>query len=1127
MSRPSDHAARARAIDPAVSVLVQAPAGSGKTTLLAQRYLRLLSQVDAPERILALTFTRRAAQEMRERVLQALAAARLEECPSGMNPETFGLAVTARRHLDALHFDVERQPSRLRIETIDAFNAWLAAQLPISAGAGSALRILADARPSYEEAARRTLAHQAEDGFGVAVDGVLTLDDQRWVRLVALIAEMLPGRDRWLPLLAGRLQAASLLDGGQLQKVRRHFDEDLELLVLRVLMRAAEALGAGRLEEFSRLVRGAAQRAEPGQPDLVPWLEGGPVLRPEAADLARWRAGTRLLFTADGELRRRLTKKHGFPPQCADKLPMLDFLEALEQNAEAHCALEEIRRLPEPRYSDEQWSRVRDVAQVLVLAAATLDQVFREQGAVDFAAVSLAALRALGRADAPSDLSLRLDYQLQHILVDEFQDTSSAQLELVRLLTSGWQPEDGRSVFCVGDPMQSIYGFRQAEVRAFLELAEEGIGELHFDVQRLRDNFRSAAPLVDWINGSFARILPRSDDRDRGAIAFRPSVSAVVSAPKSSAGATAGDGVQLLGFAARAGEAAAIAEAIEKRLEEHPRWHIAVLVRARTHARGIAAALRARGIQFRAVEIEPLQDRAVVRDIIMLTCALLHLGDRVAWLAVLRAPWVGLCLADLLEISRDAPLIFHALGDAARLERLSDDGRARCRGLHAALEAAFRVRGDTSLVRWVERTWLRLGGASCAPSSQDLDLAGAAFARLDQLEQHGLPDAADLPASFSDLYADHGVPGAVEIMTIHKAKGLEFDMVVLPALDRFTPAGSDQLLLTHQFARTGRDGLVMAARPAVGAERDPLFDFLRRQLRAAAALEAQRLLYVACTRAKWQLMLTACIGSAEDEEGPSEGRRASAPWSPRSGSLLAALWPVAGPLFTPAAAEALMQRQADAPPRGGPLLRVPPGWVPHLDRRLPQAEPPPPLPTLRAETPIFDWAGETARRVGTLVHAELHSLDIARSGEEMIRARASHFRRWLALHGVPADRLAAAVTRTTEALIAVQRDMRGRWILQPAADEVREHAISGRWEGGVARVVIDRMFVDEKGIRWIIDYKTSQHTGGDLEQFLDREVERYRPQLQRYAMLAKGLGTQPIRLGLYFPLMQAWREWAA
>src|SRR5258705_6183677 len=137
----SDEVARQRAIQAGGSVLVQAPAGSGKTTLLAQRYLRLLATVDAPERILALTFTRRAAQEMRERVLQALHAAAIPKCAGQMNPQTWELGLAARRRMNELGFDLERHPSRLRIETIDAFNTWLAGQLPVMAGAGSRLNL--------------------------------------------------------------------------------------------------------------------------------------------------------------------------------------------------------------------------------------------------------------------------------------------------------------------------------------------------------------------------------------------------------------------------------------------------------------------------------------------------------------------------------------------------------------------------------------------------------------------------------------------------------------------------------------------------------------------------------------------------------------------------------------------------------------------------------------------------------------------------------------------------------------------------------------------------------------------------------------------------------------------------
>jgi ATP-dependent helicase/nuclease subunit A len=1138
-----DGDARALAIAAGGSALVQAPAGSGKTTLLTQRYLRLLAMVDAPERILALTFTRRAAQEMRERVLEAFDAAALPACPPDFNRQTRDLALAARRHLDAVRVDIERHPSRLRIETIDAFNVWLAGQLPITASAGARLSLLDNAGPLYEEAARRTLAYQESDCFGVAVERVLALDDQRWRRLVGLIAEMLPSRDRWLPLLAGRLRASSAIDDAQLRLVRQRFDEDLELLIARRLRAAAEALGGERIAALSPLLRAAAQRLNGARPEMVDWLLDETPLAPQPRHIERWRGLAATCLTNGSAVRKRLTKAEGFPPLCAEKSTMMDLLSEFERDPALLRALAEIRALPSPKYGDEDWTRVRDVAQVLVLAAAELDEVFREHGAVDFPAVSIAALRALGTAEAPTDLGLRLDYRLQHILVDEFQDTSSAQLELLRMLTAGWVRGDGRSVFCVGDPMQSSYGFRQAEVRAFLDLAAEGIGEVQFDVQRLSSNFRSAQPLVNWINACFARILPRADDRDRGAIAYRPSECRVQSAPD------ADPGISIRGFATRAAEATAVADLIAARRRQHPDWRIVVLVRARTHAREIASALRKRDVAFRAVDIEPLQDRPVVRDVVMLICALLHLGDRTAWLAVLRAPWAGLRLADLLIAARAGPIVWDAVCDDAVLDRMSADGRARCLRLRPALSAAFQAQGQGTMTRWVERTWLAVGGPGCATDNQEFEYVRAVFARLRELERRGVPDPADLIRSFADLYAGHGASSAVEIMTIHKAKGLEFDMVVLPALDRHTRSSRDELLLTHQFARSGRDGMVMAARPAVGADKNRLFEFLRRQARDAAGLEAERLLYVACTRAKWQLHLTATTAAPDaaevddpngdlEDEGARDAvdeaaERVRPRWKPHPASLLAELWPMLETEFgvadvspfsaNPSSSEA----SPAAAPRGGPLYRVPIDWTPGIN--APQllgehaASPAP----VRDETPVFDWAGETARRVGSLVHAELQVMNLEQSNEAAIRAREAHFRRWLALRGVPEERLQEASARVTAALIAVHRDPRGRWILQRASrDDLREHAVSGHWRGEVVRAVFDRSFVDEHGVRWVIDYKTSQHAGGGVQEFLEREVERYRPQLQRYAMLAQKLGPEPVRVGLYFPLMRAWREWA-
>jgi ATP-dependent helicase/nuclease subunit A len=584
-------------------------------------------------------------------------------------------------------------------------------------------------------------------------------------------------------------------------------------------------------------------------------------------------------------------------------------------------------------------------------------------------------------------------------------------------------------------------------------------------------------------------------------------------------------GVECQGFASRSAESNAIAAMIAGEVERHPDWRIAVLVRARTHARGIAASLRALNVAFRAVDIEPLQDRAAVRDIMMLTRALLHWGDRIAWFAVLRAPWAALSLADLLTIAGAAALVWDAIRDEALLLGLSEDGRARCARLRLTLEAAFEVRNQTGVARWIERTWLGLGGPSCMTSAQDLQLAGAAFARIRILEERGMPDPADLPEIFADLFADHGGASAVEIMTIHKAKGLEFDLVVLPALDRAVPPDRNQLLLSHQFARTGRDGMVMAARPPVGTEADLLFEFLRYQRRDASVLEAQRLLYVACTRAKCQLRLTAVIDAEDDDDLDETAPRRV--FRPHAGSLLRTLWPVlAGDFEVPPTPPLSQAEAADDAPRGGPLKRLPLEWL-QDPRFTPPTGAASVIPPVRDETPIFDWAGETARRVGSLVHAELHKMDLATLGEAAIQARAGHFRRWLELHGVPQDRLSQATARVLEALLGVHRDPRGRWILERRLrEDLREHALSGYGQGEFARVVFDRSFIDEAGVRWVIDYKTSQHLGGGLELFLDREVERYRGQLERYGRLARRMGPQPVRLGLYFPLMRAWREWA-
>jgi ATP-dependent exoDNAse (exonuclease V) beta subunit len=458
------------------------------------------------------------------------------------------------------------------------------------------------------------------------------------------------------------------------------------------------------------------------------------------------------------------------------------------------------------------------------------------------------------------------------------------------------------------------------------------------------------------------------------------------------------------------------------------------------------------------------------------------------------------------------------LSDPAIRLRLSACGAERAARVHRTLTAAFAMRDQSGFARWVERTWIDLGGPATALTELDIASARAAFDRLAELDARGMPDPSEMEAAFEQLFAPEQGEQAIEIMTIHKAKGLEFDLVVVPSLEYCGRANSGDFLQQHRFSRADRMGIVLAVRAAKGQEADPLFEFLQWAEKDSARLEAERLLYVACTRAKQELWLSA-VTQPKPEGNPTE-------FKPRSGSLLKVLWPLCEADFqrTEEPGDFIQRRPGHAP-----QSRLPAAWsAPVLD---PDADTDAALllaPRSQTEQiPPFDWASETARQIGILVHEQLQQLQLSPDLAQEIRARMSAFARWFEARGVPQRQIEAAARRVADALLAVGEDERGRWILATGyAGDGRELKLSCMLDGRIVRVILDRSFIHE-GVRWVIDYKTSEHAGGEREAFLDTEVQRYMAQMQRYARIAAKLGPQPVRLGLYFPLMRAWREWAA
>ena len=161
-----------------------------------------------------------------------------------------------------------------------------------------------------------------------------------------------------------------------------------------------------------------------------------------------------------------------------------------------------------------------------MLAAQELTRLFEVHGECDHTQIAGAARQALTEDSGPTPLAERLGTRLAHILVDEFQDTSREQYDLLRTLTCEWSPGDGNTLFLVGDPMQSIYGFRNAEVGRFSTVRAAGLPTGALEPLELRRNFRSAPSLVDWCNRTFARVFPAADDVRRSAVRHLASIAA-------------------------------------------------------------------------------------------------------------------------------------------------------------------------------------------------------------------------------------------------------------------------------------------------------------------------------------------------------------------------------------------------------------------------------------------------------------------------------------------------------------------------------------------------------------------------------------------------------------------------
>jgi ATP-dependent helicase/nuclease subunit A len=845
-----DRAARERAVDPRFNVALEASAGTGKTRVLVDRYVNLLRAGVDPANILAITFTRKAAAEMRDRILATLRAA------------------AARGELPPVRWrELRDRTSDIAISTIDAFCLSLLREFPLEA----------DVDPAFQVADETELPRLVDEALDRAmrVCRAAARDDEQ----VALVFARLGERKARLALstLIGRRLVARRVLAAALGRSAAGLDAQA------VAARATAALQAvfdgmrGGFDRFAfsgplepaftlvaRSVRGLREATEAG---------GMPDPAFVQATLARARD---YFLTQDGKPRSRSPYPRRVFASESDWRTHTDLIVAsaaavarvvatYQRDLNALVSLG-IRRMF--RIAEDEYRRTLDAHAVL-----------------DFSDLLLRALDLLRRMDEFSRSRYRLESRYHHVLVDEFQDTSRAQWELVALLIQSWGEGAGLaaagplrpSIFIVGDRKQSIYGFRDADVSMLREAAQH-LETLRSDggVRRsMSRSFRAVPALLAFVNDVCHDLDKSSGDEafqfeetDRFPVeGAEDAPSPHLEPPSDPLGLVVAETPEECAEIAAAEIARLIAggttvrdrdTGVARRVRE---GDIAILFRSRESHREFEDALASRRVRTYVYKGLGFFDADEIKDVMALVRYLAEPESNLRAAALMRSRVFGISDEGLAAL---APALADALANTAAPAAAHGLGECDARKLVEARVSTARWRALVDCVPPAELVDLVLSESAYAYELRGPRLGQAwenlkkVRALLRRLQNRGYATLGRLAAHLDrlalgdDANAVVDATDAVNLMTVHASKGLEFPIVFLVNLTRGTANRRDPV-------RWSRDGSSVTV---ADFESQDDGDRLTRDRE-----ETKRLLYVALTRARDRLYLAAALKGGEVAPG--------------------------------------------------------------------------------------------------------------------------------------------------------------------------------------------------------------------------------------------------------------------
>ena len=1100
MNKAIDQSVRHEALDPSQSFIVQAPAGSGKTELLTQRYLKLLSTVEQPEAIIALTFTKKAAAEMRARILAALRSANSPAPNQSTHAlQTWKLARAALRQDQKNKWYLSQYSSRMKIQTIDAFASTLANARPILSEGNSLLRIAADPNQLYQMAARQVIAYLNDDQhpwFSSLAKIVRHLDVNLF-KVERLFMSILNKREQWLPYM---------LDSNLLNHIRRSLHSIISE-TLTPLINLDEALKSEWLAIYYHSCENL--KIDP--------IESN---HDELIDLAQWQAMIHLFLKKDGAFRKTLTKKQGFlavssikdpeekEKQASYKESAFNLMSALKDEPGQHKILQEVILLP--HFSDLKMIEplIEAIAAILPLLMIELQAVIKSKQEIDFNEVTQLALNALGSIEMVSDLQLKLDYQIQHILIDEFQDTSISQYRLIQKLTHGWEVSDGRTLFFVGDPMQSIYRFRQAEVGLFLNVQQGAFKQIKIKPLYLKSNFRSSTTIVEWLNQTFSKLLPEQAIPHLGAVPYNQTYATHTNLGN----------VDLHFFEDFIQEEFYLIEQIK---QQHLQKNTtAILVRSRTHLTTLVQHLYQENISFYATELNYLIDHPLCLDLLSLAKALCQPHNTLAWLALLRTPFCGLSLETIYYLSQHIQGIFYQhLCDIYEILPIQIEEKNRIKAFIKIIKPYQNNLKHIPLANTLDLIFRQcFYGSDVFFSEQNLAIAEQFFNLIENFENgFYIKDwiAFENKLAQTRIQAPLNPQTLLQIMTIHKSKGLEFDTVILPFLSKRSGKNMAEIMSWTELTNQKNENLFMLA-PIKNhyADSEPFYDYLNYLSKMKSHYELQRLFYVACSRAKFNLFLTATL-EVDDSKSLKP---------PTRSTLLYLIWDQIDP--------EIHFKKNKKPPTHSPLTDTPASFdyqrIPlKIYQTLADANIKPVENKSERVKFEFNWQSQ----VGTFVHkifSEILFYDADELAAYKIQLSTEFFKNYLIqqtlFFDIPSEQKTLILDQIITAIYHLIESNIGQWFFQQNEKIGTEYEI--RYKSPktqhMTTAYIDFIFY-EKPYIWIVDHKIIFEKNPDYDQV----KATYQKQLESYAYHIQQQDHRPIRLALYLPLQNKLIQWEA